>query len=94
MILRQIDAQLPDHDDELDAAAGQPVSAVGGLVERQLVGGGTALTEQETQPVRAPEDPQLCLAASIIQISFEFLGKEVLIISLPLHFPPFPLSFK
>ena len=88
VILWQIYPQLPDHDDVFHAATGKPVHAVGGVVERQLIGRGATLTEQERQPrpqpVRAPEDPQLCIAAFVIQISFEFLGKEVLIMCPPL----------
>ena len=98
VILWQIYPQLPDHDDVFHAATGKPVHAVSGVVARQLVGRGATLAEQERQPrpqpVRAPEDTQLRIAAFVIQISFEFLGKEVLIISAPHSFPPFPLSFK
>ena len=89
VILRQIYPQLPDHDDVFHAASGEPVHAVGGVVERQHVGRGAALAEQERQerpqPVRAPEDPQLRIAAFVIQISFEFPGKEILSLTISLH---------
>ena len=72
MISRQIFPQLPDHDDVFHAAAGEPVHAVGGVVQRQLVGRRAALAEQERQqkPVCTPEDPQFRVAAIVIQISF------------------------